>query len=412
MKKVGIVGGGPSGLIVAANLLESGFDGQIFIFEKNTKLGVKLLAAGGGRCNLTTGINKKKEFVKNFPRGKELVSYYIKKYPPKNICRWFNYYGLSLKQESDGRVFPVSDNSEDVVDVFLKIFRKYDNLVLNLKTKVVDVSLVDGKFLLETDFNKYFFDYLVVATGGKAYANTGSSGDGYYFAKKMGHNITSLSSGLTGFYTKEKFSTCKGVSFPKPIILCESITIKSPVLFTHYGLSGPGIFALSSEIAYKTPTKENPKKIFLIPDERITYLLLENFYKKYEVSSPKKNILNFYCQFFPKSFLLMLFEFLGIDKSYDMSNFPSKYRKKINKKLGLGIEINLIGKKGGGEFVTVGGVELEGVCKSTLESRQVKGLYFAGEVLNVDGYTGGFNLRRCWSSGLAVSNNINYMLQI
>lgn len=400
--RVAIIGGGAAGMMCAATLQEANPEAEIFLIERNDGLGKKVIISGGGRCNVTTGINDVKTVLSKYPRGGKFLSSAMYGFPPDVLYDWFEARGVPLKTQEDQRVFPVSDNGKDIVGVFEKLFADSQVNVM-LKMSVVGVKKEEGQFEIQfkTSPIPLKVDVLVLTTGGQAYRQTGSTGDGYAFASTLGHTITPLAPSLNAFFTQEAWpATISGLSFEKAKITAKRgkrISFTGPFLFTHRGVSGPAVFALSSLVAFEKYDKEQPLEIEidLSPDdtheavrERLYELVAEHGAKQFV------NVLGF---LIPKSLAEIVVSELQLpDKR---ANEVSKAEMHAIITWLKAVPLHVIQRGAGDEFVTAGGVVLSEVDPSTMQSKICPNLYFAGEILDVDGYTGGFNLQASWAAG-------------
>jgi hypothetical protein len=385
--KIGIVGAGAAGLMAAATLKESNPSAEVLLFEKNSRVGRKVAISGGGRCNVTTGITSIKTLLTKYPRGADFLKVALKSFSPKKVVKWFESNGVPLKCESDMRIFPAADNAEAIVELFERLIPN----TFKLHESVLDIDLQpDGKFKLTSNKETYEFDKIILTTGGNAYAHTGSTGDGYSFARKLGHTITELGPSLNSFLVKEEW--CKqlsGLSLPNATLTYKNTNISGEFLFTHFGLSGPAVFAFAAEIAFEKVEKDSPLSI------NLNFSLLKSELDQLINDNGKKTILNILKQKLPERLSRTILEQLKIDPNLNAAEISAADRKKIV----AGLPITLISRRPGDEFVTAGGVDLTEVEDKTMQSKLVPHLYFAGEILNVDGYTGGFNLQASWATG-------------
>jgi len=395
-----------------ATLLESHShaDFHIDIFEKNPSPGKKLLLSWGGRCNVTTGIDSKKILETKYTRGWNFIKKAIGKFWPKKCYEWFEAHGLKLKTEGDNRVFPVSDDASEVLEVFENIFAKYrDRISLHYGEWVTDISKDGEQFVLKTLKDSYSFDILVLASGGNAYSHTGSTGDGYAFAKNLGHTVTTLWPSLSSFLTWEKWlHELSGLAFESARIE----HLKWLILLTHFGISGPLTFMFSSSVAWEKIDKSTPKSISLAPIASMYFQDWETFLRGEFQKHPKKLITSIISEKLPRRFVdAFIGEFFSHISTTFVSSISRADREKISHFLGNGIPLILIERRPWDEFVTAGGVSTDEIDPETMESRIQKNLYFAGEILNVDGYTGGFSLQICWSSGYVVGKSITNLIK-
>lgn len=393
--KIGIIGAGAAGLMTAATIKELNPKVEVLLFERNSRIGRKIAISGGGRCNVTTGITDKKLLLTKYPRGSEfLKKSAFKLFPPKKVVAWFESHGLKLKCEDDMRIFPLNDNAEAVNELFEKLIPE----TFKLSETVLEITQTDDqKFQIQTSKNSYIVDKLVLTTGGNAYAHTGSKGDGYNFAASLGHSISELGPSLNSFLVSDTWvKELSGLSLEKATLSYQKEYAEGPILFTHFGLSGPVVFAFASHIPFVKIDKDNPVKInlsFGITKQDMDSLINQN---------GKKSILNILKQILPERLSRTILSKLKINPDKKCSETSSTDRKKIAD----GLPITLIARRPGDEFVTAGGISLEEVNPKTMESKIVPNLYFAGEILNLDGYTGGFNLQASWATGRLAGNQM------
>ncbi len=407
MKTITIIWAWAAGLMAAATILEHSEwdDYHIQIFEKNTSPGKKVIISGGGRCNVTTGIEDKKILLSKYTRGADFIKKAFGKFSPRKCREWFESHGVPMKCESDNRVFPISDDGTEVVEAFEHIFAKYrDKVTLHYGEGVSDVTKIEQTYEITTPKWTYESDIVVVTTGGNAYSHTGSTGDGYAFARALGHSVTQLWPSLSSFLTREKWThELSGLAFEKARIE----NLEWSILLTHFWLSGPLAFMYSSQIAWEAINKTNPKTIQLSPLADIWVAEWDSFLKLEFANHPKKLITNILSEKLPRRFAeLFVREYCPhIETTYPVS-IARIDRAKIAELLWIWIPLTLTDRRPGDEFVTAGGVSTDEIDPETMESKIQKNLYFAGEVVNVDGYTGGFSLQICWASGYMVGRSI------
>ncbi len=438
MKRIAIIWAGAAGLMSAVTILENveSRDFHIHLFEKNTTPGKKVIISGWGRCNVTTGITDKKIFATKYTRGWEFIERAMGKFSPKKCREWFEAHGVPLKCEEDNRVFPISDDGHDVVGAFEKIFAKYRDRIsihygegVSVISTELPVSVVttrdsaqneqdfsiplafhskwqnqQEKYHIATPKWSYEADILVITTGWNAYSHTGSTGDGYAFARALGHSVTQLGPSLSSFLTRENWlHTLSWLAFEKGRIW----NLTWPLLLTHFGISWPLAFMTSSALAWDDITPAHPKIIHLSPLSDIDTLKWEAFLKEQFVLHPKKLITSILGEKLPRRFAeAFVQEYFSHIRETFASSISKKDREKIAELLGSGIPLTLLERRPGDEFVTAWGVSTDELDPETMESKIHKNLYFAGEVLNVDGYTGGFSLQICWASGYSSGKEI------
>jgi predicted Rossmann fold flavoprotein len=385
---IGIIGAGAAGLIAAATIKEHNPKAQVLLFERNSRIGRKISISGGGRCNVTTGITDIKTVLSKYPRGADFLrKSAFKLFPPKKVVDWFETHGLKLKCEPDMRVFPANDNAEAVNELFEKLIPE----TFKLSEAVLDIQKTETEqFQITTSKDTYLVDKLILTTGGNAYAHTGSKGDGYNFAKSLGHTVSELGPSLNSFLVLEDWvKELSGLSLEKATLTFNQSQVSGPFIFTHFGISGPVVFAFASEIPFNLIDKDNHLKV------RLSFDFTKSDLDELINLNGKKSILNILKQKLPERVCKAILAQNSISPDQKSAEVSSQSRKSLAE----GIEITLIARKPGDEFVTAGGIQLDEVNPKTMESKIVPNLYFAGEILNVDGYTGGFNLQASWATG-------------
>ncbi|MEI6510612.1 MAG: aminoacetone oxidase family FAD-binding enzyme [Candidatus Uhrbacteria bacterium] len=422
MMRVAIIGGGAAGLMAAATLHEDDPSVEIFLIERNDGLGKKVIISGGGRCNVTTGIRDVKTVLTKYPRGGKFLTSAMYAFPPEAVEAWFESHGVPLKTQADLRVFPVSDDGHDIVRAFEELFA-LSNVHILLKTSATRVEKRGDEFFIFTKESPdpIVADRLVLTTGGQAYRHTGSTGDGYAFATALGHTITPLAPSLNAFFTSETWpKEISGLSFERATITAHrrpnnltpstpltplNPSFTGPFLFTHKGVSGPAVFALSSIVAFEPYDAANPLEIAidLFPDE--TSDALRSRVETVATTNPNKRFDNVLGLLVPKSLADIVVDQLGISKTKSANQVAKKDMARTAGWL-KSIPLHVVQRGAGDEFVTAGGVDLSEVDPTTMESRVCPGLYFAGEILDVDGFTGGFNLQASWAAGHLVGKSI------
>lgn len=433
MTSVAIIGGGAAGMMCAATLIEEWYHGDIMLFDKNPWLGAKVIISGGGRCNVTTGITSIKELKKHYVRGADFLDTALRACTPKGIYKRFEAHGVPLKIEKDMRVFPQSDDGKDIVRIFEKVFAQAENMRVCLGESVISIhnaqcTMNNGegvgtpswgvhdwrRFIITTDKGSYEVDAVVLTTGGNAYRHTGSTGDGYAFAQALGHSITILWPSLNSFLVAEEW--CKrlsGLSFPRARLVCDRVmTLPDPdflfwpFLFTHFGISGPVTFRLSSMIPYEAMTAEQSVSIRCIIDaDRDSHYRSQTIMTAIQ-SSPKKSLKNILSTLLPERFVVELLAYCQIDVLLSGAQLSKAMRESLIDALAKGMVLTLMQRRPGDEFVTAGGVSTDEIDPETMESRICPWLYFAGEIMDIDGVTGGYNLTSSWATGRLVGKSM------
>ncbi len=424
MKKVVIIGGGAAGMMAAKAAADSG--AKVTIYEKNEKLGKKLFITGKGRCNVTNAGDMENLFANVMTNEKFLYSAFYT-YDNQMVMDFLEKAGCPLKVERGDRVFPVSDHSSDVIAAFQRELRKRDvEIVLNQGVKEVlwknasDCSAAEGGkdtekqelptvmgVLLENG-KKIMADSVIVATGGISYASTGSTGDGYRFAENAGHKIVECKPSLVPFNVKEDW--CKdamGVSLKNVSLrlVCGKKEIYNgfgEMLITHFGISGP--LALSASSFYVSKAKgETLGFIDLKPAldaEQLDKRILRDF-EEYK-NKQFKNSLN---HLFPQKLIPVMIQLSGIDPEKKVNEITKEERKAFVELI-KNVPMTIAGVRDFKEaIITKGGVHVKEINPSTMESKKMSGLYFAGEVLDLDALTGGYNLQIAWSTGYLAGAN-------
>lgn len=401
MKKVIVIGGGAAGMMAACMAAVEG--AHVTLLEKNEKTGKKIYITGKGRCNLTNACQRE-EFLENVITNPKFLYSAFAQLDNQAVMNFFEKAGCRLKTERGDRVFPVSDHSSDVIAALNGELKK-NRVQVMLHTEVSELLLEEGsiKGVLLSDGKKLHADAVIIATGGRSYESTGSTGDGYRFAKQAGHTIKDLRPSLVPFVVKEEW--CKklqGLSLKNVAVTLKKEKKKiyegfGEMLFTHFGVSGPLILSASSFYTAKYNGQEALLTIDLKPamdreqlDKRILRDFEENAGKQF------KNALD---QLLPAKLIPVMVELSGIDPHKKTSEVTKKERSRLLE-LFKELKLTVNGCRGYGEaIITGGGVNVKEIDPKTMGSRLVNGLYFAGEVMDVDALTGGFNLQIAWSTG-------------
>ena len=411
--KVIVIGGGPAGMMAAITAAENG--NKVILLEKMERLGRKLLITGKGRCNITSSLPID-EFIQNTPGNGQFLYSCFKNYTNQDIIQFLKSQGLEVKEERGNRIFPVTDKSLDVLECFKKRLKELNvEIFYNIKVTDVIQKKEQEKLQVKTEDNKLFeADKVVLATGGKSYPVTGSTGDGYELAKQLGHTITTIKPSLIPLTAKkEDLELCKelqGLSLInvsiKLIDTSKNKTIYEDfgeMLFTHWGVSGPIILSSSAHLLRYKNVEELLSKgqielsINLKPAltaEKLENRLLRDF--EAQKNKEYKNSLN---DLLPKKLIEPIIMLSGIDREKQVNSITKQERKNLVSLL-QDFRIKISGFRPIEEaIVTSGGISTKEINPKTMESKIVHGLYFAGEIIDVDAYTGGFNLQIAWSTG-------------
>ncbi len=405
MKTVIVIGGGASGMMAA--LCSAKLNNKVILLEKNEKLGKKIYITGKGRCNLTND-TLPENFFKNVVTNPKFLFSSIYSFTPSDTMNFFNDIGLSLTVERGNRVFPSSNKASDVTKYLEKELVKH-GVDIRLNTTVLNVKVADGVVTgVETDKGELFCDSLIVATGGVSYPSTGSTGDGYEFAKKTGHQIVSPKPSLVGIELfGSDFLALQGLSL-KNVSLSVKVDNKQifndfgEMLFTHYGMSGPIVLS-SSCFLNKVSLNDCFIEIDLKPalsDEVLGARLIREF-----TENRNKNVGVAVRSLVPLSLVELILVRANISKSKKCAEVTKEERNNLIKTLKkLSFKVKKL-RPIEEAVVTSGGVSVKNVNPATMESKIVKGLYFCGEVIDVDAFTGGFNLQIAFSTGFLAGNN-------
>lgn len=377
--KVAIVGAGPAGCMVASNLNKNF---EITLFDKISPLRT-ILPTGGGKCNLAHAEFNFKELAKNYPRGEKFLYSIFSKFGTNDTVNFFDKMGISTYIREDNRIFPKSNSSKDVREKFLEKLRYCEFK----KEEVISIKKISNGFELKSNKATYLFDKIVIATGGKC---------NYKLISDAGHHITPLFPSLVGLKTNPHFKNLQGVSVKNCKIISQKKSYIGDILFTDNGITGPIIYEISSIMA-----KENFPYTLKIDFLNNNLDLQVEFDK-----NSKKNLSNLLAEYLPKSFVKDLLTLAKVDASQKCFEIR-KETKEILKKYLNSFELNVTGTRLDGETVTCGGVDLNEINSKTMESKLLEGLYFCGEVLDIDGFCGGFNLQNCWSTGFIVADSLN-----
>lgn len=405
MKKIIIIGGGASGMMAGVSAVNNG--NQVLLLEKNEKLGKKIYITGKGRCNLTNYCDNS-DFLKNVVRNNRFIFSSINCLSPYDTFDLFTNYGLKLKVERGNRVFPDSDKASDVTKVLEKVLNNCGaDIRLNEEVKKINVS--NGQVVsVETEKNVYNCDSVIVCTGGMSYPSTGSTGDGYSFAKKLGHKICNLVPSLVGIeLCGGDYAELQGLSLKNIAIECfclDKCVYKDfgELLFTHFGVSGPIVLSCSAVIN-RLNFNDMILKIDLKP-ALDSSTLDQRLVREFSLNNTK-NIGSVMTSLVPKSMVNIILSRASVRKDKKCCEITKTERQNIVTVLkNFTFKIKKL-RPLEEAIVTSGGVEVSEINPKTMESKLVKGLFFAGEVLDVDAFTGGFNLQVAFSTGYLAGKN-------
>lgn len=404
-EKIGIIGAGPSGIIAAGIAGSLGKD--VTLIEKNERIGKKLFITGKGRCNITNSMPIE-DFFDKVMRNKTFLYSSFYAFNNVDIMKLLEDYGLKIKIERGNRVFPASNKSSDVISTFHK-FLQDKNVNIELNTKVEKISFTDNKFVALTSDRKYIFDKLLLCTGGKSYPATGSTGDGYRFAKELGHSITPLRPSLipivlNDYWVKElqglSLKNVKISAFSNGKLLYEEF---GEMVFTHYGISGPIVLSMSN---YLHKYLEKDIVIFLDLKPALDYEKLDNRILRDFNQNANKQIKNALDNLLPQKIIPLVISLSKIHPEKVINQITKEERKNLINIL-KGFPMNFKSFRPIEEaIITSGGISIKEINPSTMESKIIPGLFFSGEIIDVDALTGGFNLQIAYSTGYLAGINI------
>ena len=408
-----VIGGGPAGMMAAITASQNG--NKVILIEKMKSLGRKLLITGKGRCNITSSLPIE-EFIKNTPgNGKFLYSSY-QNFTNEDIIKFLKEEGLDVKEERGNRIFPITDHSQDVLNCFIKALKK-NNVQIHYDEKVEEIlykEVGEERFVIgvKSDKEKILADKVILATGGKSYPLTGSTGDGYSLAKRLGHTIKDVKPSLVPLeiYEKEICKELQGLSLRnvsiKIIDTEKNKTIFEEfgeMLFTHFGVSGPIILTASAHLVrYKNiDEKYRNKTIKLeidfkpaLSEQKLEARILRDFEEL--KNKQYKNSLD---KLLPQKLIPIIIDESKIEPTKKVNEITKEERRELVHLLkNFTLEIKSF-RPIDEAIVTSGGINIKEINPKTMESKLVKNLYFAGEIIDVDSYTGGFNLQIAYSTG-------------
>ncbi len=403
--KTAVVGAGPAGLIAAATAA-AGSD--VTLFERNEKPGKKLYITGKGRCNVTN-LCSPREFLEKVVRNPKFLYSAIYTFTPEDTVNLIETNGVKTKTERGNRVFPASDKASDVTKALVSNAMKAG--VQFVYENVVSLSRKDGLFRLITSGAEYFFDKVILACGGVSYPSTGSNGDGFKLAESMGHTVTKLYPALVPVNFCEDVKSLQGLSLKNVKVTVsdgrKSESLFGEMLFTSRGASGPVVLSLSSLIN-RLDVKHVTFSIDLKPAldyEKLDKRVVSDFTK-----FKNKQFKNSLDEMLPKSLIPYIIDVSGINPDKPVNSVTKQEREKlVNLLKNLSFTVDSLGSIAEG-IVTSGGVSVDEVNPKTMESKSVKGLYFAGEMLDVDALTGGFNIQIALSTGFAAGTSASKSL--
>lgn len=416
MSRVLVIGGGPAGMMAAITAAENG--NEVTILEKMPSFGKKILITGKGRCNITSSLYMS-EFIKNTPGNGKFLYSAFQNYTNADIIEFLKKQGLEVKEERGNRIFPVTDKSIDVLNCFKK---RIDELKIKYKLETrVEKILIKNNEVLGVRTNREIIqtDKIILATGGKSYPLTGSTGDGYKIARDLGHTIIPIKPALVPLevYEKEECKKIQGLSLRNIAIKIIDTDRKKTIyedfgemVFTHFGISGPTILSGSAHLAKYKDIDYLLKKRYIkitidlkpaLTEEHLDDRILRDF-KEFK----NKQFKNSLDKLLPQKMIPLIVELSGINPDKMVNEITKEERRHLVQLIKY-FTITIKNFRPVEEaIITCGGISTKEINPKTMESKLIKGLYFAGEIIDVDAYTGGFNLQIAYSTGYTAGINV------
>ncbi len=402
-----VIGAGPAGIIAAGRAAEKG--ARVALIEKNDQIGKKLLMTGNGRCNITQSEFDNKNLVVKYGKDGKFLFSALNVFGVGDIVNFFENRNLKLKTEKTGKIFPDNDKASDVIKVLYEYLQ--DNGVTTLfKTEVVDIEMIENKISkIKLKKGELTARNYIIATGGKSYPHTGSTGSGYVWASKLGHCINKQKPALTPIKVKNSWikeaqgislsGVCLNVHQNEKKIFSEN----GDMIFTHLGISGPVALNASKKIG--NLLENGDVKILLDIKPNLSYEKLDEVLQNEFRKNSAKKLSNTLNDFYAPKLLDLIFKITKLDTEKHAAKISRDERKslvKISKELELEVD-SLLGFERA--MITSGGVPISEIDSKTMRSKKIDNLYFAGEILDIDGPTGGYNLQICWSTGFVAGEN-------
>ena len=400
-----VIGGGPAGMFAAITAAQSGC--SVLLLEKNDRLGKKLLITGKGRCNVTNNCGAE-EVLRNTPRNGKFLFSAMAAFPPAEIMAFFEKEGCALKTERGNRVFPVTDKSQSILDT---LTRKMRRLGVTVKTARVSKIETDEFGVIGVDGSAGFFPCkkVILATGGASYPATGSTGDGYRIAKDLGHTIVEPQGSLVPLETAgNDCQEMQGLALRNVAVKLLNPKGKAvykdfgEMLFTHFGVSGPTVLSASAHIGKGDGWKLSIDLKPALEEKKLDDRILRDL-EMYQ----NRSMENALTDLLPRSMIPVVLRRLGVDPALQANSFTKQNRRALIELL-KNFTVEITGKRPVAEaIITSGGVKVGEIDPKTMESKKVPGLYFAGEIIDCDAYTGGFNLQIAWATAFAAGKAVS-----
>ncbi len=400
-----VIGGGPAGMFAAITAAQNGC--SVLLLEKNDRLGKKLLITGKGRCNVTNNCGAD-EVLRNTPRNGKFLFSAMAAFPPTETMAFFEKEGCALKTERGNRVFPVTDRSQSILDT---LTRKMRTLGVTVKTGRVNKIETDGSGITGVDSSAGFFPCkkVILATGGASYPATGSTGDGYRFAKELGHTIVEPVGSLVPLETAgNDCQEMQGLALRNVAVKLLNPKGKAvykdfgEMLFTHFGVSGPTVLSASAHIGKGEGWKLSIDLKPALEENKLDDRILRDL-EMYQ----NRSMENALTDLLPRSMIPVVLRRLGVDPALQANSFTKQNRRALIELL-KNFTVEITGKRPVSEaIITSGGVKVGEIDPKTMESKKVPGLHFAGEIIDCDAYTGGFNLQIAWATAFAAGKAVS-----
>ena len=413
--KVVVIGGGPAGMVSAISAARN--KNEVVLLEKNNSLGRKLLITGKGRCNITSSLDMN-DFISNIPGNGRFLFSVFQSFTNNDIIELLRKNGVEVKEERGNRIFPLSDKAEDVLNALIKEMKR-NNVKIKTNSKVTKILVKESKVTgVELENGESLVaDKVILATGGKSYPVTGSNGEGYILASALGHTIKPVMGSLVPLETeRELVSKLQGLSLRNVKITIKDIQSNKIIyndfgemLFTHFGVSGPTILSSSAHLLrYKNVDellKNRKIKLFIDLKPALTYEQLDLRIRRDFEQEKNKCFKNSLDKLLPQKIIPVIIKLSKIDSNKKVNEVTKEERMKIVELL-KNFQITITDFRPVEEaIVTAGGVNIKEINPKTMESKIIEGLYFAGEIIDVDAYTGGFNLQIAYSTGYQAGMN-------
>ncbi len=387
--EIGIIGAGPAGVFAALSVKETNENTEVTVFDWQEPL-TTLLPTGGGRCNFSYFETDIKTFASYYPRGSKFILSALTRFSMNDTVDYFEKIGIKSYVQSDNRIFPISDSAKKTAE---KLLARGNKLGVKFIQQRVSHIFHDGEnFIISTYEKDYRFKKLILATGGK----------NFKLARALKHKIITPALTLAPLEIAEKeYYELSGLTLKDVWVKVyydnkKLLNLAGNILFTKNSISGPLIFKISSCCVYEKYTSENPLELQInLAGQNYTYI--DNFIKDFRINSPKTTIKNSFGAFCPKNLFEKILKKEEIDGTKQISQMTNKEKEIILENL-TEFKLHVTGKVIGTGIVTAGGVDTDEINPTTMESKIISGLFFAGEMINVDGFTGGFNLQNCWST--------------